>query len=175
METGEAASKPKNIFSRRGFLALAIGATGTALLSGVKAAGLIGSAPSPQSNKEEKIQPVPTPQFPKTRPVATPTTISSERYELPKMQPIENIEHVQKSAIDAISSIPLGNLSRTKLEQEYANHALTIKDIDTGLMFLVDKIARLRLLERRFEIRQNEKHANLTVLNQASRGFGNLH
>lgn len=166
METGEIANKPKNTFSRRGFLALAIGATGTALLAGAKAAGLIGSAPSPQSNKEEKNQPVPPLQFPKTRPVATPTTIAPVGLPLAKMEPVEPNQEPKISAIEAIIPIPIGDPVRPKAEVEYAKHALTIKDIDIGLMFLVDKIARRRLLDKRFEIRQNEKQANLTVLTQ---------
>lgn len=124
METGDL-PKSRTTLSRRKFTF-----GGLAMF----ALGAIGLAQSTtqQTNKEstdKPLTPVPPPQFPKDKPVATPTIVSSERYELPKMRPIENIEHVQKSAIDAISSISLGNLSRTKLEQEYASHALTIKDI----------------------------------------------
>lgn len=34
-------------------------------------------------------------------------------------------------------------------------------------MFVVDKVARRKLLDTRFKIRQNEKQANLTILTQA--------
>lgn len=161
METGETVKSPKITISKRGFLAGIGAAAGLIIL---KTLGV------PQKEPEDEkpvIKAVPPPQFPKTKPVATPTTIALFATTLPKMEPVEPNQEPKISPIEAIVPIPIGDPVRPEAEREYANHALTIKDIDTGLMFLVDKIARLRLLERRFEIRQNEKQANLTVLNQA--------
>ncbi len=164
METGETPNKPRNTFSRRGFLAIGL----TAL--GIAAAKAIGIPNIPISSdpkeKSESIIPAPTPQFTKTKPVATPTTSASFETHSPQMKPVETDPKPKISAIEAIVPIPIGAPVRPKAEIEYANHALTIKDIDTGLMFLVDQIARRKLLETRFNIRQNEKQANLTILTQ---------
>lgn len=162
MENKDAINPPR--MTRGNFLRASFAAIG---LAGLAAIGFVNTKPTQNKDSQKPIVPVPEPNFPKIKPVATPTTIVPLELPLPKMEPVEPNQKPKISAIEAIVPIPIGAPVRPEAEREYANHALTIKDIDTGLMFIVDKVTRRRLLDNRFEIRQNEKQANLKILTQA--------
>lgn len=163
METGDL-PKSRTTLSKRTLLG---GIAATAALAAANALGLSNPSKNTKNQSgEEPIKPVLAPQFPKTKPVATPTTIVSPEPLLPKMEPIETSTKPKISAIEIIVPIPIGDPVRPKAEREYADRALQLNEIDTGLMFIVDKTARLRLMDKRFEIRQNEKQANFKILNQ---------
>lgn len=162
METGEL-PKSRTTIPRRTLLGGGLAAGALAILNTLG----FGNPPKPQAeNRDEPIKPVPTPQIPKTKPVATPTTIG--QYQPQGVQPIltEPKQKESKHPLDIISALPLGDPKRTQLENEYTDRARQASEIDAGLMLVVDKDSRRRLLDRRFQIRQTEKQANLKILNQ---------